>query len=377
MPNIDNYSLEHADIRVGTKVLMRVDFNIPDPVTENSVRFQESLKTIEYLRDKGARIALISHRGIDGSKTLAPLVSLLNKYLPVHLVASPSELKNEVENLRSGECVLLENIRQNSEEEKNDPVFAAVLTDGFDIFINEAFSVSHRAHASVVGVAELLPSYLGFRMLREIAELSAVRENPPHPFLFISGGAKIATKVPLLKIFFETADTVYVAGALANTFFKARGLETGISLAENPELAKDFLEKKNLVLPKDMLIDTGTSVRNGNPETVLPSDIIVDIGLQSLEDLENLCQKAALVVWNGPLGKSGFDDGTIKLLDILTKVPGKTVIGGGDTLELIERQNTLLKYSFVSTGGGATLDFLSSGTLPGIEAVIKSHNIFL
>ncbi len=372
MPNLDKYSLENADIRQGTKVLVRVDFNIPDPVTEKSVRFQEALKTIEYLRDKGARIALISHRGSDGSKTLAPLVSLLVKYLPTHLVSTPNELKNEVEKIHSGECVILENIRQNPGEEKNDPALAAVLTDGFDIFINEAFPVSHRAHASVVGVAQLLPSYLGFRMMREIAELLGVRENPPHPFLFISGGAKIATKVPLLKTFFDTADTVYVAGALANTFFKARGLEVGVSLAENPELATDFLSKTNLVLPTDMYVYNDTGNHLTTPETVSPGDNIVDIGPESLKNLENLCQKAALVVWNGPLGKSGFDDGTIKLLDILTKVSGKTVIGGGDTLELIERQNTLLKYSFVSTGGGATLDFLASGTLPGIEAVIKS-----
>ncbi len=369
--SVNKFSIENADIKPGTKVLVRVDFNIPDPVTEKSIRFQETLKTINYLHDKGARIGLMSHRGGDGTLTLAPLAPLLEKYLPVKLIEQATDLKNAVENLADGEAVLLENIRRNPGEEKNDPEFAKTLADGFDLFVNEAFSVSHRHHASVVGVVELLPSYLGLHMIKEIESLSEVRDNPLHPFVFISGGAKIATKIPLLETFFDKADTVYVAGALANTFFKAKDDEVGISLVDDPDLAKPFLQKPTLVLPTDMRVTDGASIRVAKPETVHEHDNIIDIGPESLKNLENICQNAALIVWNGPLGKTGFDDGTIEMLQILARSSAKTILGGGDTLELIESQNTLTKYSFVSTGGGATLDFLASGTLPAIEAVIK------
>lgn len=371
MEKISKFSVENADIKSGTKVLVRVDFNIPDPVTEKSIRFQETLKTISYLHGKGARVALVSHRGSDGALSLSPVVPLLEKYLPVQLVEDPHDLKNAVENLAPGESVLLENIRRNAGEEKNDPDFSRILTEGFDMFVNEGFSVSHRHHASVVGVAELLPSYLGLHMLKEIEALTEARENPTHPFVFISGGAKIATKIPLLETFFDKADTVYVAGALANTFFKALGDETGVSLVDDPELAKPFLKKPTLVLPTDMRVTDGASIRVATPGNVHEHDNIIDIGPESLKNLEDICSHAGMVVWNGPLGKTGFDEGTIAMLQMLAQTSAKTILGGGDTLELIESQNTLTKYSFVSTGGGATLDFLASGTLPGIEAVIK------
>lgn len=366
------HKIENMDCASGDVVILRVDYNVPGIPLINSQRFLQSIKTIEFLKENGCKIIILSHRG-NTEDSLLPFVDLLKqKEIEVSFCAAP-EVEDIKKAINENKIVLVENIRRNEMEEKNDDTFAKELAGLAKFYVNDAFSVSHRAHVSVVGLPKHLPSFFGFGMWNEIENLSKIIENPEHPFLFISGGAKIKTKIPLLKNFLDKADNVFVAGALANSFYEARGFETGISLADNPELAEPFLGRENLFLPIDVVVTGPSGTKERLPNEIKEDENIVDVGKKTMEQIFDLAREAKTILWNGPLGnyENGFNKTTNDLLAFLAEVDGDVYLGGGDTLTLLEKEGGLEKYRFVSTGGGATLDFLAFGTLLGIEAVIK------
>jgi phosphoglycerate kinase len=369
---ITTHKIENFKGVKGDIVILRVDYNVPGVPKIDSQRFLQSIPTINFLKEKGCKIIIISHRG-KKEDSLLPFIDLLKqKQINAFFCENPNveEIKKCI---TENEIVLVENIRRNEMEEINDDSFAKEFASIANFYVNDAFSVSHRSHTSIVGLPKYLPSFFGFGILNEIENLSIVSENPEHPFLFISGGAKISTKVPLLKNFFDRADNIYVAGALANSFFEAQGFETGISLADNPELAQPFLGRENLHLPVDVIVTGPNGTRERLLNEVTEDENIVDVGHKSMEQIFELARAAKTILWNGPLGnyENGFDKTTNDLLSFLADVSGDVYLGGGDTLAILEKENKLEKYRFVSTGGGATLDFLAFGTLVGIKAVTK------
>jgi phosphoglycerate kinase len=288
--------------------------------------------------------------------------------------------------LHDGDVILLENVRINEGEKKNDPAFAKALASLADIFVNEAFPVSHRAHASVVAITEFLPSYAGFVFEEEVAHLRAAF-HPKHPFIFILGGAKFETKVPLIEKFMETADTVFVGGALANNFFKERGLNVGSSLVSPEDFnLKRYFNNPKLIVPVDVIVtDSSGIIKNKKVNEIADGDTILDAGNKTVSNLKDLiASKPAQILWNGPLGayEKGFKEPTITIAKAIAESSVKdgvnSIVGGADTLatiaEIKESTGKIIEsdFSFVSTGGGAMLDFLAHETLPGIDALEKS-----
>lgn len=354
----------------GTRVLLRVDFNVPivGGRVQNDFRITQSLKTIEYLTSRGARVILISHLG-DERASLKPAAERLNKYIPAGFYPS-LDAKDIVRDLPEGGVLLLENLRKDVGEEKNSPKFAQKLADLADIYVNDAFSVCHRKHASVVGVSKFLPSYAGFLVEEEIKHLSKAFK-PTHPFLFILGGAKFSTKIPLIKAFLSSADKILVGGALANDLYQAEGLEVGRSLVDKKSKAvKPFLKQAKIITPREIVV-SGFSIATKPVTEVVGQEVIVDAGADWIMTLAPLIAKAKFILWNGPLGnfENGYSAGTKTLAKLIANSKAFSVIGGGDTIDAIEELNIMDQFSFVSTGGGAMLDFLANGTLPGIEAL--------
>lgn len=368
---------EHKGAFKGKRVVVRLDFNVPLEGGEirDDYRIKESLPAINFLRDAGARLIIISHIGKGKPEdTLAPIAEYLNKIFPTTFLPKLRTEENIriTSNMVNGDVVLLENLRHDEGEENNDPEFSAYLASLGDVYVNDAFSVSHRAHASVVGVPALLPHYCGIRLAEEIKRLSAAF-NPEHPFLFILGGAKISTKMPLLKKFLDIADHVFLGGTIVNNFYKVQGHEIGTSIYDKDELGGLGAYAKNpkLIIPKDVVVknDGGRGAKTLN--AVTPGDMIVDVGADTIKGLEEIVGSAKLIVWNGPLGfyEEGFTEGTKELLDLIAGSRATSIIGGGDTVALINEMGAIGKFSFVSTGGGAMLDYLANETLPGIEAL--------
>lgn len=360
----------------GARVLVRVDFNVPieNGKVIDTFRIDKALSTINYLRDYGARIILISHLGEEGTETLAPVGEYLNTIFPTTFVKDITGpvAQAALSKLVGGEVLLLENLRTNPGEVANDPNFAKELASLGTMYVNEAFSVSHRAHASVVGVPKLLPSYGGLDLGEEVQHLSLAL-TPTHPFLFILGGAKFSTKLPLVSKFLTLADRVYIGGALANTFYKAKGFEVGTSVVEEGDFGiPSLLENPKLILPESVIaLDEKGMTRTTPAGQVLANEKIIDIAPQAIDELENEIMKAKLIVWNGPMGKyeDGYTKGTARLLELLAQSTGTTILGGGDTVALLDSMGIKDKFTFISTGGGATLAYLGEGTLPGIEAL--------
>lgn len=345
----------------GKRVIARVDFNVPvkDGLVEDNFRIKKGIPTIKYLVDKGANVLIIMHLGKDGSDDITPIIK---EFFRLSKIA-----KKSVE--------FYPNIRKFKGEETNNKSFAKELAKLGDIYVNDAFSVSHRAHTSVVGLPKLLPSYAGFQLEEEVKNLSQVFDKPKHPFLFILGGAKFSTKMPLIKKYLKLADYVFIGGALANDFLKAKGFEVGDSLVdtestENYDI-KNLLKNKKLLLPIDVIVKTKNGLVTKNAHEVLQDETILDIGMMSVKSLQEYIQKSKLILWNGPLGKyeAGGGNSTKSVLKIIAKTKTTSIIGGGDTVALISEMKLEKKFSFVSTGGGATLDFLSAGTLPGVKAL--------
>ncbi len=362
----------------GKRVLVRVDFNVSihNGKILDDFRIKKALPTINFLRKKGAKVILISHLGDKGESLL--LVSRNLRKSVAHTFVSDivgKKAATAIERMKNGDVVLLENLRRESGETANDPAFAKKLAAFADIYINDAFPVSHRAHASIVLLPKLLPGYAGLQLLKEIEQLSLTMDKPKKPFLFLLGGAKFATKIPLIKKYLRTADYVFVGGALANNFFKEEGLEIGLSLADEKKFSLSALLKQgNLFIPLDLIVKKGKTMRITRPEEVAKDETIVDIGPMSTDLIKLLILRSKTILWNGPMGKYeiGFGGTTEVILRVLAKSSAKTIVGGGDTVTLVSKLGLEKKLSFVSTGGGATLDFLSLGTLPGIAALEKS-----
>lgn len=340
------------------KVLLRVDYNVPikDGKVEDDFRIKKSVPTILYLLGKGANIHILMHLGDDGLADISPVVD--------HFFKITKFPKDKIS--------FSKNIRSFPGEMENDKNFAKSLTLGYDFYVNEAFSVSHRKHASVVGVPKLLPSYVGFQMEAEIKNLSLCFKNPKHPFLFILGGVKFSTKLPLIKKFLNTADNVFIGGALLNEFLDSAGIPVGKSITDqNFRVPKAILNNKKILLPTDLLVENAGKVQNKKVEGIGADDTIIDIGTESTKLLIQKLAQTKFVLWNGPLGKyeTGGDKATRQILKTIAKEKISSIIGGGDTVELVSDLKLEDKFTFVSTGGGATLEFLAKGTLPGIDAL--------
>ena len=342
------------------KVLVRLDLNVPieNGHIVDDFRIRKSLPLINFLDSKGAHLILISHIETKENPTLKPVAEYLNK-IGVKCVFEKN-YKKALNN--KNKIVILENLREHEGEKKNDKAFAKELASLADIYVNEAFSVSHREHASVCAITEFIPSYMGLQFEEEVKNLS-LAFKPDHPFLFILGGAKFETKLPLVEKFISIADSVFIGGALANDFFKAQGKDIGSSLTSSTDLdLSKFMNNKKLSLPVD---------------NILKDTAIMDVGMNTIEQLKKEIDKAKFILWNGPLGayETGYKSGTLQLSEILAEATGKgakTIVGGGDTLATIAELKLENSFTFVSTGGGAMLDFLAKGTLPGIQALEKS-----
>ncbi|MCX6757417.1 MAG: phosphoglycerate kinase [Candidatus Nomurabacteria bacterium] len=360
----------------GKKVLVRVDFNVPikNGKVEDDFRIQRALPTIKFLQKSGARIILITHLG-KGGESLLSVSKVLNKFIKIKFIPEiiGENTTKMVGVMKNSDVILLENLRNNEGEKACNKIFALNLAKLADIYVNEAFPVSHREDSSIVLLPKLLPSYAGLQLENEVKNLSKTIKSPVHPFLFILGGAKFSTKMPLIKKYLKLADFVFVGGALLDDFLKVEGYEIGKSLVDDENFGiKKLLKNKKLIIPEYVLVKNslGKFVQK-NEKDILKDDTIIDVGEKSVKLLEPIIKKSKLILWNGPLGK--YEDGgagaTKEILKMVANSKAESILGGGDTTELIDELKLQNKFSFVSTGGGSTLDFLANGTLPGIKAL--------
>lgn len=388
-------TIKEADLK-GKRVVIRVDFNVPvkEGVVKDATRIKAALPTIKYILDEGASLVVMSHFGRPkGQKnpdfSMAPIAKEFEKLLgrPVKLakdVIGP-EVEAEVKALKPGEVLLLENVRFYKEEEANDPEFAKTLASYGDIYCNDAFGTAHRAHASTEGVAHYLPSYAGFLIEKEVKFMAPLLENPEKPFVAVIGGSKVSSKITVLESLVKTCDTIVIGGGMAYTFLSVLGKEIGKSLfeADYIETAKAFLAKAaekgvKVILPVDHVCATEFS-ENAEPVLVddvnIPSDLMgMDIGPKTVALIVEEIKKAKSVVWNGPMGVfefEAFSKGTGEVAKALAESNATSVVGGGDSVAAINKFGLADKISHVSTGGGASLEFLEGKTLPGIKALEK------
>jgi phosphoglycerate kinase len=379
-------------------VLLRVDFNIsfnPNHSIADDARIRQSLPTIEYLLKHSNKLILIAHLGEPEKRnhtdSLAPVEKRLAEYLPHNKIVLVDDFMTDGEHFAKqtdSEIILLENIRFYPGEQANDLDFAKQLAKLGEVYVNDAFSVSHRKAASIVGLPELLPSYGGLLLKKEITVLDSIMKHPKKPFVAIIGGKKISTKIKFISKLTAVADYVLIGGGLANTFLAAQGDSVGKSLVseEDIDFAKQLLahakhENTKLVLPVDVVI--GKSLDSDTSEVkkvdaITKDEEALDIGPETQADFGKIIDEASTIVWNGPVGymeNQEFKRGTDFLYYSITNNNHVTsVVGGGDTLSAISKKEYLDKITHISTGGGAMLEFIENGTLPGIEALKKSHH---
>jgi phosphoglycerate kinase len=386
------------DIDVKDKrVLVRVDFNVPmnedtGVITDDS-RIRASLPTIQYLVDHKAKVILCSHLGRpkgapEAKFSLAPvakrLAELIGKPVAITSDCIGPEAENAVKALKSGDMLLLENLRFHAEEEKNGPDFARALASLADVYVNDAFGTAHRAHASIVGVTKYLqPAVAGFLLEKELVNLGGILTNPVHPFAALLGGAKVSDKVALIENIISKVDYILIGGGMAATFLKSEGYEVGQSLleADRIQTAADLIKKTkdnkvNLVLPSDVVITNDVSDKGSNQVVTIdkvPKDMkIVDIGPKTFISFTKILTTCKTVFWNGPMGVyevPQFAKGSIAIAQVLAGLKASTVIGGGSTADMVYDMKLADKMTFVSTGGGASMSFLSGEILPGVEAL--------
>ena len=389
-------TIRDADL-TGKRVLIRVDFNVPlkDGVVKDDTRIRAALPTIEYiLSQKGASLVVMSHFGRPKGKknpefSMAPIgkrfAELLGKPVKVAPNVIGPEVEKEVKALKPGEVLLLENVRFYPDEEANNPEYAKALASYGDVYVNDAFGTAHRAHASTEGVAHFLPAYAGFLIEKEVKFMAPLLENPEHPFVAIIGGAKVSSKIGVLQSLLRTCDTMVIGGGMAYTFLTVQGHKVGKSLVESDYLdtARDFLkaaaEKKvNVILPVDHIAAEAFD-ENAAPVAVdgidIPDNLMgMDVGPKTIALIKDAVSKAKSVVWNGPLGVFEFDSfakGTLEIAKAVAGCKGTTVVGGGDSVAAVNKFGLADKLSHVSTGGGASLEFLQGLPLPGIVALQK------
>ncbi len=360
----------------GVPVLLRSSLNVPTEggVVTNTYRLQESVKTIELLAKAGARVVVMGHLGRSPTESLQPVFAALSSMTALPLsfasdVGGPDSVEKAAA-LKDGEVLLIENVRREAREEANDPELARRLAALAEVYVNDAFPDSHRAHASIVGVPALLPHYAGPNFIKE-HEGIAPAFTPTSPSLAIIGGAKFETKEPVLKFLLEKYDRVFVGGALANDFLAARGHEVGVSLVSREYDLSRYLTHPKLMLPTDVVVDGPRGVTRRAASAVEKDERVLDVGPESLAALAPLVAAAKCIVWNGPMGnfENGFKEGTLSVARMIADSAAHSVIGGGDTLAAIEESALHGNFSHVSTAGGAMLQFIADGTLPGIEAL--------
>lgn len=394
---MDKLTIRDIDLK-GKRVLTRVDFNVPlaDGKVADDTRIRAALPTINYMREKGAKVILVTHlgrpKGVTESLRLDPVASRLGE-LGVSVKklndCIGDEVKKAVSEMKEGDVILLENVRFYPEEEKNDPKFAQELASLADIYVNDAFGTAHRAHASTEGVARILPAVAGFLMEKEIKFFSKVLESPERPFVAVLGGAKVSDKIGVIKNLLEKVDVLLIGGGMAYTFLKALGYEVGQSICEVDKLtlAKELLDlakEKNveIVLPVDVVIadrfapDANTKVV---PVSQIPTDWQgLDIGPQTREIFAQKVSQAKTIVWNGPLGvfeMPAFSEGTKTVGTAIANTNALKVVGGGETAEAVEKFGLADKMTHVSTGGGASLEFLEGKVLPGVAILDDIESI--
>lgn len=365
----------------GKRVLIRSSLNVPitkEGVLLDAFRLEKALQSIEYLRDKGAKVIILGHLGRDANVSLEPVFNFFKKKMDItfskELVGESVEQK--VNEMNDGDVLLLENLRGNNGEVENSLHFAESLAKLGDIYVNDAFSTSHRDHASIVSIPQFLPSYIGLLFKDELKNLEYAR-SPEHPALFILGGAKFATKQPLVEKFLEIYDHVFVTGALANDFFKAQGYNVGRSIVSEPAVNVDeLLKNEKVIIPHDVVVLTedGKSFVK-KPSEVLDTDMINDSGPETQKALRPIIENAKFILWNGPIGdyQLGFIEGTKEVVSMIANSDAESVVGGGDTMSLITKFGFDKAFTFGSTAGGAMLAFLLDGTLPAIEALKKAQ----
>ncbi len=368
-------SIKSAKNLKGKKVLVRVDFNVPlkNGKVQDDFRIRKALPTIKFLASKGAKVILISHLG-KGEESLLPVSRSLNKLIKSKFISGiyGPEVEKEVEGMKNGDIILLENLRRDAGEKDANKLFAMNLAQLADIYVNEAFPVSHRSDASIVVLPKLLPSYSGFQLEDEVKNLSHAFKKPKHPFVFILGGSKFSTKLPLIKKYLALADHVVIGGALLNDFLKAKGFNVGKSLVSDENFGiEKLIKSKKLILPEYVLVESGEKLVEQRVEDIASDEYIVDVGRKSIAALESIIKKSKLILWNGTLGRyeNGGAQASKDLIKLISASQAESIVGGGDTVLLVSEMKAGGKISFVSSGGGATLDFLSSGTLPGIKAL--------
>ncbi|MFA5634877.1 MAG: phosphoglycerate kinase [Anaerovoracaceae bacterium] len=389
-------TIRDMDVR-GKRVIVRCDFNVPQDekgeITDDS-RIIASIPTIRCLADEGARVLLMTHLGrpkgeADMKFSLQPVAQRLSLLLGEDVLfhSTPSvvddEVRDMVAKMKAGQILLLENVRFRKEETKNEPFFSKELAELADIYVNDAFGSAHRAHCSTTGIAEYLPGVSGFLMEKELTFLGDTLENPKRPFLAIMGGAKVSDKIPVIESLLKKVDSLIIGGGMAYTFLKGQGYEIGKSLLEVDmiEMATSLLSKAReqgvtLLLPVDIL----TAAAFNNDEEGITYDIDrmppdrmgLDVGEKTLELFRKEIGKAASIVWNGPMGvfeMSNFAGGTMAIAEALAESEGITVIGGGDSAAAVRQFGLAEKMTHISTGGGASLEFLEGKVLPGVAAL--------
>ena len=385
----------------GKRVIVRVDFNVPlnkKLEITNDVRIKRAIPTIDFLVENKAKIILMSHLGrpkgqIVNDLRLTPIakhLSMLTGKTVINLEdCIGASVDKELHNLRDGEIALLENLRFHKEEEKNDPIFSKQLSSLADIYVDDAFGTAHRAHASTVGIAKFLPSYAGFLIEKEINVLSKLLKNPEKPFVVILGGAKVTGKIEVVQNLIHKADSILISGGMSFTALKARGFNVGNSIIEDYDLEivrkmlKNAEEKgTKIFLPIDFLVAKNISP-DAETEMVkadsIPEDsTAVDIGEETISLFKNQLRKAKTIFWNGPVGIFEIDQfahGTNQIAITLAEMEGKaiTVVGGGDSITALEKIGLSSSISYLSTGGGASLDFLGGSKLPGIEVLLEDN----
>ncbi len=380
----------------GKTVFLRVDFNVPlsDPgEIRDDTRIRASLPTVKYLIGQKARLVVCSHLGrpkgkVDAKLSLRPVAKRLSELTGGEVLLAPGVVGDEVERLKTGlrdrQALLLENVRYEPGETSNDASFAEQLAKGIDVYVNDAFGACHRAHASVVGIARhIRAKAAGYLLQKEVEYLSRAVHSPEKPYVVILGGAKVSDKIPVIDNLLDKADHILIGGAMAYTFFKAQGFEVGKSLVEEEkqETALEILERAkagraDFALPSDHLLaaalekDAPAEIASSFP---FPADkMAVDIGPETVQRYSRIIASARMVVWNGPLGVfeiEAFAGGTMKIAAAVAAAKATSIIGGGDSIAAVKKAGVVDKITHISTGGGASLEYLAFGTLPGIDAL--------
>ncbi|NLU51606.1 MAG: phosphoglycerate kinase [Clostridiaceae bacterium] len=394
MSMMNKKSIADIDVK-GKRVIARVDFNVPLDENRNVTddkRIKGALPTIKYIIENGGKLILVSHlgrpkNGPEAKYSMKPAADRLSQLLGKEVILATDvigeDAKTKAANLKEGEILMLENVRFHKEEEKNDPAFAKELASLADIYVNDAFGTAHRAHASTAGLADYLPSACGFLIKKELDIMGKALNNPERPFVAILGGAKVSDKISVIENLLDKVDTLIIGGGMAYTFFKAQGYNVGNSICEMDklELAESLLKKAkekgvNLLLPVDTVI--GKEFKADTEYKVVDSDSIpdgwmgLDIGPKTVEIFSEAIKGAKTVVWNGPMGVFEFENfavGTKKIAQALAESGATSIVGGGDSAAAVEQLGFADKITHISTGGGASLEFLEGKELPGIAVL--------